>query len=430
MKVNPVILITVLLSSLMLFFSGESVLHADGDEFTNEGWNFKLGGYYKNLFMYRKMNNFQTDIYSQPENKNLISDLNRLRISPEINYSESFMFHADADFEAVGSNFNKTDLFDAYWIESEYNDFIKLSYEPYYSRDLYCRSEFQNIYAKMSAGKFTGTAGRQQIRFGSSRLWNPLDLMNPLSPLAVEGSGEQRGADAIRLDWYPGESTELTGVVSPLKENDNYGDIESDSFNYIARLQTGVKDFDAALLGGYTAKRRNGGADFAAEIYDGLLTGVFLYSSPSDGEDYYQFGSGYEYTFSYGVYFLVEYFYNSLPVNEDAELQTAFLLYSINGIDESNYYILSNRIITYNRHYLSVSAGYDFFPLLRGELFSIYDFQGRGIFLNAALKFNALENLDFIFGVISAYIDETERVSDFVMYDEQPLYYGSLQFYF
>jgi hypothetical protein len=57
------------------------------------------------------------------------------------------------------------------------------------------------------------------------------------------------------------------------------------------------------------------------------------------------------------------------------------LHYSTDGIDESNYYIISNRMITYNSHYASVAAGYDFHPLLRGEIFSIYDFQGEGYFL-------------------------------------------------
>jgi hypothetical protein len=423
-------LVLIFLLFNILFISGGSDLYADKDEFANERWDFRFSGYYKNLFIYQHVNNFQRDIYSPAERKKMFSDLNRLRISPEINHSESFIFHADADFESVNSNYNKTDYFDTYWRGSDYNDFVKLSREPYYSSKLYCRAEFQNVYGKMSAGKFTGTAGRQQVRFGSSRLWNPLDLMNPVSPLLAEGISEQKGTDALRLDWYPGESTELTGVAAPRRENDNFSDVTAESGNYIARLQTGVKEFDAALLAGHTAKRKNAGADFTAEFYDGLLTGVFLYSSPSGGEGFYQCGSGYEYTFLSGMYFLIEYFYNSLPVNEDTELQGALLSYSIIGADRSNYYTISNRIITYNSHYLSIAAGYDFFPLLRGELFSVYDFQGRGVFLNASLKFNAFENLDLTAGVITAFIDEADRPSDFIIYDEQPMYYVSLQFYF
>jgi hypothetical protein len=32
--------------------------------------------------------------------------------------------------------------------------------------------------------------------------------------------------------------------------------------------------------------------------------------------------------------------------------------------------------------------------------------------------------------VITAFVDEADRPSDFIIYDEQPMYYASLQFYF
>jgi len=405
-------------------------LYSQEDELFEEGWDFSFGGYYKNLFMYQEREEFFSHKYSRPEKKKLLTDINRLRLSPEITYAESFTLHADADIEGILSNYNDSDEFDLLFRSESYNDLIKPEAEITDLDSLYARVNIHNAYAKMTAGRFTCTAGRQQVRFGSSRLWNPLDLMNPLSPLSIEGAGEQKGTDALRIDWYPGESTELTCVAAPKRKEDRLDKTEAGSGNYIARIKTGVKVFDAAALGGYTAKRRNAGADFAAEAFNGLLTGVFLYSSPEDGADYWQCGTGYEYTFQSGIYFLVEYFYNSLPVNNDEELQAAILFYSINGIDESNYYLLSNRMITYNSHYVSAAAGYDFHPLFRGELFSIYDFQGRGLFLNGSLKLNAMENLDVTAGGIIAFIKDDNRTSDFEVYNKEPMYYASLQFYF
>ncbi|HOP62794.1 MAG TPA: hypothetical protein PK358_04070 [Spirochaetota bacterium] len=417
------------LAALLIFFSGLP-LHSQDDPFYEEGWNARFSGYYKNLFMYQERDEFQGSILELPEKKKLVSDLNRLRLSPELDYAESFIFHADIDIEAVAANYTESDEFELLWESSSYNEIADGKAELAEKENLYALAEFQNIYIKFVAGSFTGTAGRQQVRFGNSRLWNPLDLMNPFSPLSVEGSEEQPGTDALRLDWYPGESTELTLVAAPKREDDDIKKTSIKSGNYIARLKSGVKVLDVALLGGYTAKRGNAGADFTAEVFDGFLTGVVLYSKPEHGDEYYQCGTGYEYTFASGLYFLMEYFYNSLPVNDDDELSAALLYYSIEGMDGSNYYILSNRMITYNSHYASLSLGYDFFPLLRGEFFAIYDFQGRGVFLNALLKFNALDNLDLTAGVITAFIDESERESDFEVYDREPMYYASLQFYF
>ncbi len=405
-------------------------LYSEDESFYEEGWSFKFSGYYKNLFTYQERDEFYNSIYSPPEKKKLSSDMNRLRLSPEINYAESFIFHADIDIEVVAANYKESDEFDVLWKDSQYNDIVKPEFEIMDRTNLYSKGEFQNFYVKMVAGKFTGTAGRQQVRFGSSRLWNPLDLMNPFSPLSVEGADEQKGTDAFRIDWYPAEATELTCVAAPRREEDSLKKTSPGSGNYIARFKSGIKVFDAAVLGGYTAKRVNAGADFTAEVNDGFLTGVFLYSNPEIGEEYWQCGTGYEYSFSSGVYLLMEYFYNSLPVNDDEELRGAVLRYSMEGIDEGNYYRISNRMITYNRHYVSIFTGYDFHPLLRGELFSIYDFQGRGVFLNASLKFNAFENFDIMAGVITAFVKETDRISDFQTYNREPMGYMSLQYYF
>lgn len=407
-----------------------SQVFPQGDEFSEEGWSFGFGGYYKNLFMYQERDEFYRRFYTPPQKKRMISDMNRLRLSPELNYADSFTLHGDFDIEAVSTNYDDSDEFDRLWRGSDYNDIVKPEAGIYDRENFYSRARVQNLYGKFVAGRFTGTAGRQQVRFGSSRLWNPLDLMNPFSPLSVEGADEQKGTDAFRLDWYPGESTELACVAAPKRENDRLDETSMGSGNWIARFKTGVKVFDAAILGGYTAKRKNAGADFAAEVNDGLLTGVFLYSDPARGRSFWQCGTGYEYTFSSGIYLLIEYFYNSLPVNGDNDLRMALLHYSVSGVDESNYYIISNRMITYNRHYCSAAAGYDFHPLLRGEIFSIYDFQGKGVFINASMKLNAMENLDVTAGAITAFVSRRGSPSDFEVYDREPLCYASMQFYF
>ncbi|HQO41357.1 MAG TPA: hypothetical protein PK986_12885, partial [Spirochaetota bacterium] len=111
-------------------------------------------------------------------------------------------------------------------------------------------------------------------------------------------------------------------------------------------------------------------------------------------------------------------------------LQAALAGMNTAGINPGNYYILANRIITFNSHYVSALAGYDIHPLLRCELFSIYDFQGRGIFCNISFRFNAMQNLDINAGSICSFVNDQDRVSDFISYDMQPLLYASAELYF
>ena len=299
-------------------------------------WSVILRGSYRNLFLFQHTDEFMEDSGSSPAEKNMAADLNRLSFSPEISYGDSLTFHADVDVEAIFSNYNGTMPFGLYWSESDYNDFTKPSVEPFDNSIIYLTAEIRNIYAKMSKGPFTGTAGRQQVRFGSSRLWNPLDLLNPFSPVHVEGGDEQKGIDALRLDWYPGESTELTCVVNPVREHDAFTETGLRSSNYAARFKTGVTEFDLALIAAYTARRVNCGMDFQFILFDGMLTGAVLWSDPDEGKSYVQCGAGYEYTFSSGIYFLAEYFYNGLPVNEDRDLSDAMQGTASGGIGGEN----------------------------------------------------------------------------------------------
>lgn len=424
-------LIAMLLVLFMpaLLFS-EDIIQDESEVSEYSRWEMVFHGSCRNLFTYQETDEFIKNSTSLPEEKRMAADLNRISLSPEINYGDSFTFHADMDVEAIFSNYNKTVPFDLYWRGSEYNNFTRPSVEPVYNTSICLLAEIRNIYVKMTGGAFTTTIGRQQVRFGSSKLWNPLDILNPLSPVHVEGSEEQNGIDALRLDWYPGESTELTCVVNPVRENNRLSDTSVKSSNYAVRFKTGFSECDTAVLAAYTAKRSNVGFDFQLVVLDGLLTGAILWSMPEEGKNFLQCGSGYEYTFGNGIYFLVEYFYNSLPVNDDDDLQRAVFLMSSEGIRAAGYYILANRIITYNAHYVSVAAGYDIHPLLRGECFGIYDVQGSGLFLNISLKLNALQDLDLTAGILSSFVKQNSRPSDFLPYDRKPFYYAAVDYYF
>lgn len=409
---------------------GQDYAQDDTPEPEYAEWDAVLRGSYRNLFVFQHTDTFMKDVYSSPREKNLSADLNRFSFSPEISYGENFIFHADADIESIFSNYNKTIPFDLYWQEADYNAFTKPSVELLNNRSTYLSAEFRNLYVRMTKGTVSGTIGRQQVRFGSSRLWNPLDILNPYSPLHVEGADEQNGIDAIRLDWYPGESTELSCVFNPVRENDELNKTNIRSSNYAARFKTGFSEFDAALLAARTARRNNAGFDFQFVILDGILTGVILWSDPQEGRGYIQCGAGYEYTFLNGLYILVEYFYNELPAHNDKELMAAMQEAGLSVLGKENYYVIANRIITYNSHYISAAAGYDFHPLLRGEMFVIYDIQGSGFFYNISMKFNAMQDLDITGGIISSFVDKQDQISDFVFYDRKPLLYAAADLYF
>ena len=256
---------------------------------------FSLGGHFRDLFVY-----YPVETYSLTgENKKLVSNLMRVRLSPQFNFSEKLIVHMDFDNEIIMGNYLKSPEFDGLWRPSDYNDLFKLSREPVYDEDLYYRTRIHRLYAKIAVGNLTITGGRQLVRFGSGRLWNPLDIMNPISPTALEGIEEQKGIDALRMEYYINATTEIGLVIDQKRYRDNDG-LSSQNTNAAGRIKVSYGNTELAGLGGRIAHRAVGGIDISTIVLDGMVRGGLLYSDPEEGTSFVQGSAGYEYTFPMG----------------------------------------------------------------------------------------------------------------------------------
>lgn len=411
-----------------------------------KGPQFKFKGLAKNLFTFHRTENYVDWNPLITTDKNLVADLTRLRLSPELVYREILDVKIDYDNELIASNYGDTLYFKSFWRPEQYNDFLHLAWEPYNGENVYYRTKIHRAYAKVSIDYFTATIGRQQIRFGSGKLWNPLDILNPISPTFIEGGDEQKGTDAVRLDFFPDEKTEISIVYDLKKSNNKIERFNMQDCNYIMRVKTSISSTDIAVLGGYVTRRGLAGFDFAAILFEGMLRGSLIVSQAGDpyliqtdpwypvkymipGHDenfgvYFQANTGYEYTFKNGVFFLVEYFYNQKAIDYNKDQKTAFYLSQFNVMDQKTYLQLANQFLTVNQHYIALALGYDFHPLVRGDFFTIADIQGQGIFWTPTLKISAYENLDFTVGVLGAFTFNN-KMSDFSEFRKNYLFYAS-----
>jgi hypothetical protein len=80
--------------------------------------------------------------------------------------------------------------------------------------ELYGRQRLHRAAVTLSRGAVDLKLGRQRIAWGTGRLWSPLDILNPVSPLAIER--EQRlGVDAVLLDAKLGPVSRLSLLYAP-----------------------------------------------------------------------------------------------------------------------------------------------------------------------------------------------------------------------
>ena len=394
---------------------------------------FTLKGHFRNLFTWIKVNEYS----ESGEEKSLAANLSRIRFSPEFTYSDILLVHADLDNETVFGSYLGSREFDGFWRDgySNYNDMLHLTRDIHYDDDILYRAKVHRAYMKLSVKSLTVTAGRQLVRFGSGRLWNPLDIMNPLSPLSLEGAEDQKGTDALRTEFFFNEYTVLSLVLSQNREYDRgeMSEWSSGNTSAVGRFKTSILPLETeiAVIGGRLIRKNLGGADISTIIMGGTLRGSWIYLAPDDYRSYTQGSAGYEYNFRCGLYVLMEYFYNRNGINYNEELRSAYMFSQAYGIDETTYYILSNQFLTWNRHYGGLALGYDLHPLVRAELFTIWDVQGRGVFLNPSLKINPLQDVDIVLSVMQGHVfDGARHASDFEYLRDYPLVYASLTWYF
>jgi len=395
---------------------------------------FSITGEYKNLGLYYSTKRFWDTTKNEFRRKVLLSDLNRLRLSPEWRIGEQVLVHVEVGNELIFSNYHKTSTFDLLWRPSTYNDLTDGSLEYDKSDHYYYGLKLHRGYAKITTDRFTITAGRQLVRFGSGKLWNPLDIMNPVSPLLIEGAEEVKGVDALRVEYYPKGSTEISLVYAPKRKYDELRSryLWGHDSSFIGRVKTVVGDTDLAFLGGLLPERFIGGADVATVFFDGILRGSILYSRPDDYDAFVTAGAGYEYSFSGGINFLIEYFYNGNSLNNNQTLMNAYLQTSILGMDEMRYEILANQFLTFNRHYLGVALGYDVTPLVHGDLLTIGDLEGQAVFCLPSLRYNMEENIDLTLSAMWGFTvgsPSSSKVSEFKDY-KRPLLMLGLKYYF
>ncbi len=167
--------------------------------------------------------------------------------------------------------------------------------------------------------------GKQQIAWGTGYVFNPTDIWNIKNP--TDPDGPRIGVLAANFDFFFGENSSFNIIAAPGSNFDNmkYGFRLKSTIGRYEYSFSAVRDKsdDATILG--IPERFQIGSDFSGEIFKGIgFFGEAALSNPryigmelSDTDSaYFQFCTGFDYTFKSGLYVLGEYYYNGLGEND------------------------------------------------------------------------------------------------------------------
>ena len=319
----------------------------------------ELKGYYKNLLTFSETGPGD-DYYS---------DMNRLRLEMDSNITRTLSAKVIYDNELIFGSFLNTPEFALLKAQPQdtYFDLDKVLAD---TGDVYWRHSLYRCYLAYTGEKTTLTAGRQRVALGVGKIWNPKDLINPVSPLSLERD-ERTGADAIHADFHLGALSGL-GLVYAKKDA---------AENAVIKAKTNLKGYDLSAMAGRFGEDAVLGLDFSGYIGDSGFRGEGTYTFADQRDDFVRGVLSWDYTFENTLYVLLEYLYNGG---------------NIDGM--ASPYQFTGEIITKNRNFLGIGMGYDLTPLVRLDALSILDLDGESIFLGPSIKYNIVQNVDWITG--------------------------------
>ncbi len=255
--------------------------------------------------------------------------------------------------------------FDLSWVWADKNSWIGVS-------------QLDRLMIDYTTGNFQATIGRQRINWGQTFVWNPNDLFNTYSYFDFDYE-EKPGSDAVRLQYYIGESSKIE-----LSASINSDDKITSALLY--RFNT--HGYDIQFLGGiFTESDYVIGGGWSGSIAGGGFSGEMTYYHPmEDSQD----ESGkitatlhYDYTFSNSLNLQFETLYNGFGADDMS-----------GGLGEIIFMDLSPKNLFPTKVALFGSGAYQLSPLVYLMLAGMYGPEGNFIYVGPTITYSMSDSME------------------------------------
>jgi hypothetical protein len=330
----------------------------------------KVGGYLKDIWQYSGAQLGDRPYYLNTSRARLTLDAQE----------DVFSAHADFDNQVAAGSFFRTNDFKAFgympphpWLTMQ--DTISTGATNGYGIGAY------RAWVGVEDERGVVRAGRQRIAWGTGKIWNPTDVLNPYQPTSVERD-ERPGVDALYARGGIGALGQAEYVWAG---QDRWIDQQM-----LGRVHGNLDGWDASALGGKIAGSTASfmvGGDFAGTLLEGTLHGEWAAFHPGTRTPYWKAGLGYDYTIDSETAprwlkdsaFVLEYFHAG------------------NGQTDPSRYnfapVLAGTEVSVAQNYFGASFDEDLHPLVKLELFALVNADDGSTFFYPALTWNALNNL-------------------------------------
>lgn len=237
------------------------------------------------------------------------------------------------------------------------------------------RHALRRAAATVSAGATDLRIGRQRVAWGTGRFWSPLDLLNPVDPVALE-PGERQGVDALLVEHKRSATSRASLVYAPARQGRDH---------VLAQWHANARGVDYSLTAGRVPEGTLAGVDVAGQIRGAGIRAEWTVTHAADGQRPQRVLLGWDYAFPNTFALTAEFYYDGSGTDDPARYDLAGLL--------------AGRRQTVARRYAGLSTRYELTPLLRWENWLVRNVDDRSWYVSPRLTWSLRQDLDLAAGV-------------------------------
>ena len=255
--------------------------------------------------------------------------------------------------------------FDMSWVWADKNSWIGVS-------------QLDRLMIDYSVGNFQVTVGRQRINWGQTFVWNPNDLFNTYSYFDFDYE-EKPGSDAVRLQYYIGESSKIE-LSTSLNDDDKITSAMLYRFNthgYDIQFLAGIfTESDYIIGGGWSGSIAGGG-------FSGEMTYYHPMEDSSEENGAITATLHYDYTFKNSLNLQFETLYNGFGADDMS-----------GGLGEIIFMDLSPKNLFPTKVALFGSGAYQLSPLVYLMLAGMYGPEGNFIYVGPTITYSMSDSME------------------------------------
>lgn len=242
--------------------------------------------------------------------------------------------------------------------------------------DLYGRHRLYRAAMTLTRGNVDLKLGRQRIAWGTGRFWSPLDILNPVNPLALERE-ERVGIDAALLEAKLGPLSRASLVYAPAPDRG--------PASRALQWHGNAAGVDGSLIAGQLRGFEIVGMDVASQIGDVGVRAEAARLNPDGGPTVNRWMAGADYAFANGLTLSAELYYNGAGSRDPAGYDFAALR--------------SGRLTSLATRYAGLFASYEITPLLKWMTYAVLNADDRSHAVDSRLVWSIGPATDLTVGV-------------------------------